>query len=507
MTMRKVILPILTLMFMFSNASAQRPAWEQPLNFGWNALKAHATMYAFPTDSLALSGERAASPWFQSLDGTWSFRWVANPKEMPTGFFRPDFDVAQWDQIPVPSNWELHGHGRAIYLNWDFPFEPAIPPVIPHDDSVDPHRSNPVGLYRRSFSIPESWSGQRITLHFGGVSSAFYVYVNGVKVGYSQGSRLPAEFEITEYVQTGENTLAVEVYRWSDGSFLENQDHWRLSGIHREVYLQARPEVYLEDAFIHTDLDEDYRDATLRIEPTFFFRTPEQIRDWTLEAELYDGDTPVPGAKGHFELNEIIAFYAKTRYKSFLIQSMHQIDTLAIQTTQYFVRPDGTVEILVDLDVGPTAPELPRVGMETLLDETFTQTQYYGRGPGESYWDRKLGMKIGRYEQPIRDWPVPYIRPQANGNRTDLRWLRIDPEADMPSLRISALEGEWLSMGISPYHRSDLEEIDHWQALPVQNYPQLQIDHRIMGVGGWWQRFYHLKRPVGLDGLLCLQGR
>jgi beta-galactosidase len=163
---------------------------------------------------------------------------------------------------------------------------------------------------------------------------------------------------------------------------------------------------------------------------------------------------------------------------------MHQIDTLAIQTTQYLIRPNGSVDVAVDLDAGPTAPELPRIGMETLLDERFTQTQYYGRGPGESYWDRKLGMKIGRYDQAIADWPTAYTRPQANGNRTDLRWLRISAESDAPSLRISASEGEWLSMGVSPYHRSDLEEVDHWHELPAQAYPQLQIDHRIMGVGG-----------------------
>jgi len=267
---------------------AQPHDWENPMVFQHNRLKAHATFYPFPSEEMAMEGDREQSPYFHSLDGEWNFKLAPNPKDVEPNFIQPSFKDRKWDKIKVPGNWETQGHGHPIYSNWNYPFEPLHPPYIPHDQSEDMHKSNPVGMYRTQFDMPAGWNGKRIILHFGGVSSAFYVYLNGKKMGYNQGSRLPAEFDITDAVQEGSNTLAVEVYRWSDGSYLEDQDHWRLSGIHREVYLLARNPAHLEDIFVKTELDNRYEDATLRIEPSMHFPELDMVAGWQIEAQLYD---------------------------------------------------------------------------------------------------------------------------------------------------------------------------------------------------------------------------
>ena len=255
--------------------------WENPTVVGINKEPAHATLVPYPDRQSALKGDRPASGWFKLLNGRWKFRWVPRPAEAPMDFYREDFSVKDWDRIEVPGNWETQGYGIPIYTNISYPFSPVNPPHIPHDN-------NPVGLYRTDFGIPNSWEGMQVILHFGGVSSAFYLWVNGKKVGYSQGSRLPAEFNITPYIRTGTNTLAVRVYRWCDGSYIEDQDHWRLSGIHREVFLTAVPSVHIFDVFMRTDLDERYRNATLMIRPRLRAFTNESLKGWTVQAQLYD---------------------------------------------------------------------------------------------------------------------------------------------------------------------------------------------------------------------------
>lgn len=214
--------------------------------------------------------DRYASDYYQSLNGDWKFHWVKHPDERPQDFYRVDYDVNGWKTIPVPANWELQGYGTPIYVNVRYP-HPRKPPLILAD--VPDHYTaagepNPVGSYRRVFTVPKTWKDREVFIHFAGVSSAFYLWVNGEKVGYSQGSRLPAEFNITKYLKPGENVLAAEVYRWSDGSYLEDQDFWRLSGIYRDVFLFATPRVQLRDYFVQCDLDEAYQDATVTIDAT-----------------------------------------------------------------------------------------------------------------------------------------------------------------------------------------------------------------------------------------------
>ncbi|MFA9453555.1 MAG: glycoside hydrolase family 2 TIM barrel-domain containing protein, partial [Candidatus Aminicenantaceae bacterium] len=252
--------------------------WENPQIIGSNKEAPHATMMVYPDKASVIEGERKRSPFYHSLNGQWRFNWVEKPVQRPEDFFRSDFDDSQWDHIEVPSNWQLQGYGIPIYLNHPYPFK-KDPPFIQHN-------YNPVGSYRTSFLVPEKWEGRQVFLHFAGVESAFYVWINGNKVGYSQGSRLPAEFDITHYLGPGTNQLAVEVYRWSDGSYLECQDFWRLSGIFRDVFLFSTPRVHIRDFEVRTDLDDAYRDAGVSLDIEIVNFDPEAAQGVSLEAVL-----------------------------------------------------------------------------------------------------------------------------------------------------------------------------------------------------------------------------
>ncbi|MEV0598245.1 glycoside hydrolase family 2 TIM barrel-domain containing protein [Streptomyces sp. NPDC050315] len=255
-----------------------------PRTFQVNREPARPRLIPYASTAAALAGEVARSPYHRSLNGTWRFHWSKNPDERPTGFHAPGFDDSSWDRIPVPSNWEIEGYPEPIYLNIKYPwigYEDPQPPQVPQD-------FNPVGSYRRTFTVPEDWDGRRTLLSFQGVKSAFFVWVNGEKVGYSEDSYTPAEFDITSRLKAGENSLAVEVYRWSDGSWLEDQDMIDLSGIFREVYLYSVPQVHLHDLFVHTDLDAAYRDATLKVSATVRNGGSAAPGDHRLSAVLYD---------------------------------------------------------------------------------------------------------------------------------------------------------------------------------------------------------------------------
>ena len=252
--------------------------------------------------SEATSGRQSAD-YELSLDGAWAFHFAPKPAERPflntpngpLPFHQPDYDTSTWDTIPVPSNWEIQGYGVPIYA----PFH--MPKSLRKENmpNIDPE-NNPVGSYRRTFTVPETWAGREIFIQFGGVCSAFFLWLNGQQVGYSQDSMLPAEFCLTPYIKEGENILAVEVYRWSDGSYLENQDMWFLSGIFRSVKLLAVPTRHIRDFAIHTDLDADYRDAVLRVEVVVRdmgglrqaqspFRQAQ--RPFSIHAQLFDPNT------------------------------------------------------------------------------------------------------------------------------------------------------------------------------------------------------------------------
>lgn len=262
------------------------PEWENPAVNAVNTVRPHATMVSYSDNSAALTAGWRDSENVMSLDGKWKFNYSARPAERPYWFFREDYDTRQWPEIEVPSTWEREGYGIPYYVNIGYTFK-VNPPFIDHSD-------NPVGSYKRSFTIPSGWSDKEVFLNFDGVSSAFYVWVNGELAGYSEDSKTTSEFNITSLLRKGRNTVAVEVYRYSDGSYLECQDFFRLSGIQRPVWLHARPRSFIRDFFAKATLVNNYSDGQLdlSVELANNDRKPAGLR---LEAGLYDGTTKIFG--------------------------------------------------------------------------------------------------------------------------------------------------------------------------------------------------------------------
>ncbi|MFV0312107.1 MAG: glycoside hydrolase family 2 TIM barrel-domain containing protein [Dysgonomonas sp.] len=296
---------ILTLLFLVISAQSafaqfDKPDWENLSVLEINREPARATFIPYADSKQALSANREKSPWFLSLNGDWRFYWVPRPEERPIDFYKTDFNDKSWKTISVPSNWEMQGYGTPIYVSAGYPFKIDPPRVTgePKAEYTSFRERNPVGSYRHSFTLPSNWKDRRTFIHFAGVQSAFYIWINGVKVGYSQGSMEPAEFDITDYVKAGTNQLAVEVYRWCDGSYLEDQDMWRTSGIHREVFLYSTADVRISDFAVRTILDKDYKDASLQIKPEIKSYNGDKLEGWDLEAQLYDADnSPVFGTQ------------------------------------------------------------------------------------------------------------------------------------------------------------------------------------------------------------------
>lgn len=260
---RKIVLSLITAIVPVLSNSAQTldPVIENPEVIGINKLPARASFFAYESQDLADTNDISKSKNYQSLNGLWKFKWTRDPKNRPVDFYRNDFNTDSWDAIPVPANWELEGYGIPIYTNIPYPFsfiETPNPPDIPDG-------YNPVGSYKRTFNISKHWENKEVIIHLGAVKSAFYIWVNGKKVGYSQGSKLPAEFNLTHYVNIGENTIALEVYRWTDGSYLEDQDFWRFSGIERDVFLYATPKTFIRDYAVGSDLVNNYKDGAFSL--------------------------------------------------------------------------------------------------------------------------------------------------------------------------------------------------------------------------------------------------
>ncbi|WP_268224103.1 glycoside hydrolase family 2 TIM barrel-domain containing protein [Sinomicrobium oceani] len=282
--MNKIFLSFL-LIFVLTAARGQKPnEWEDPTVVDRNKIEGRSDFVLFTSAAEALKKEAGQSPLYKSLNGTWKFHIVKHPSQRPQDFYKTDFDDSDWDAIPVPSNWELEGFDIPIYTNVTYPF-PKNPPYIGYpvqpsnrelssgkginlksaDREGNEEIYNPVGSYRRTFTISEDWQDKEIILRFGSVSGYARVFVNGKEAGMTKVSKTPAEFDITRLLKKGENLLAVQVFRWHDGSYLEDQDFWRLSGIERDVCLQAMPKTTLWDYFLTSGLTPDYRDGTLSL--------------------------------------------------------------------------------------------------------------------------------------------------------------------------------------------------------------------------------------------------
>lgn len=260
-----------------------------------NREPARATFAGYLSTELAREG--AASPWTQSLNGNWKFHWAPEPAGRPPEFHHPEFDDSVWDLFPVPANWEVNPvrrYGTPLYASSGYPFKIDPPRVMtePPAHYTAFAERNPVGSYRRCFTVPPEWNGQRIFVHFGGVQSAFFLWINGDFVGYSEGSMEPAEFEISRWLQPGENLIAVQVFKYCSGSYLEDQDMWRLGGIHREVSLFCKPPVSIRDFTVRTGFEVGYRNGVLDIDVKL--AGDGELAGWDVTAQLYTpGGTPV----------------------------------------------------------------------------------------------------------------------------------------------------------------------------------------------------------------------
>jgi beta-galactosidase len=254
--------------------------WENPEVGGINKENTHATLY--------LPSEKQNNPQIISLNGTWKFKWSPDPTLRPVDFYKTDYSIADWTNILVPGNWEMQGFGTPIYININYPFQKDPPRVTsePPKNFTSYFQRDPVGSYCTTFQVPENWNDKLVFLNFGGVQSAMYVWVNGQKVGYSQNSMSPAEFDITSFIHKGENKLAVEVYRWCDGSYLEDQDMWRLSGIFRDVDLVIRPKTFIQDFTLIADPDKNYSNAFLKIKANIENRSNTKNKNLTVETKI-----------------------------------------------------------------------------------------------------------------------------------------------------------------------------------------------------------------------------
>ncbi len=255
---------------------------ENPAIVELNQEPGHVPLIAFKGADQALSNQRDASQGYLSLNGTWKFCYSENPAATPAGFFQPKFDDRKWGTIRVPGNWEMQGYGDPMFRNVAQPFK-TDPPRVPHD-------YNPVGSYRTTFSLPADWKGKEVFLRMDGSTSATFVWLNGKEVGYNQGANEPAEYNLTPLLTAGKNTLAIQVYKYSDGTYLEDQDFWRLAGIFRDVYLMATPEVHMRDYFITTDLDKLYLDADLMVSVSLKNYSSEPKRGLRVKATLFGKD-------------------------------------------------------------------------------------------------------------------------------------------------------------------------------------------------------------------------
>jgi beta-galactosidase len=321
--MKKYIFCFLLLLFSVI-LYAQPKEWENPVTNQLNREMMHSHFIPYASEAAALHKENSGKR-IHSLNGTWKFNFSKNPASRPISFYKTGYDVSGWDNITVPGSWELQGFDAPIYTDTRYPF-PANPPYVPHD-------YNPIGSYKTTFTVPEKFDGYDIILHFGGVESAFYCWVNGELVGYSEDSRLPAEFLISKYLKPGENHLAVEVYRYSDGSYLEAQDYWRYSGIERDVMLIIRPKNRIRDFDVKAVLVNHYQDGVLDINIRLDNRTA--IKGTGVQLKITDGNKVIATSYLKTENNtDTLLSFSKTlsQVKKWNAETPH-LYTLIVSTT------------------------------------------------------------------------------------------------------------------------------------------------------------------------------
>ncbi len=265
--------------------------WENPQIIQKNREKPRATFYSFGSEAKAIENNIAKGEYIKCLNGKWKFSYVEKASKRPLDFYKMDKDHSNWDEIPVPGNWELYGYGFPNYTNINYPFKKDQPKIA--------DEYSPVGSYVTWFNISSNWDDREIYIQLGAVKSGYYIWVNGREVGYNQGSKLPAEFNITPYLVKGKNKLAIQVFQFTDGSYLEDQDFWRLSGIQRDVYLFARPKTHIRDFFVKALLDENYKNGILDLDVELLNCDKRSARNFSVEYKLLD-------TKNNTILNEVL---------------------------------------------------------------------------------------------------------------------------------------------------------------------------------------------------------
>ncbi|MEO6707582.1 MAG: sugar-binding domain-containing protein, partial [Ginsengibacter sp.] len=278
---KRIFSVVLVIIFGTSISHSQgiKNDWENPDVVSVNTLPPYAYFTPYASEAKALSGKQSSRVY--SLDGMWKFHFSKRPAKRPVDFYKPTYDVSGWDSILVPSDWQMEGYDVPIYTDVEYPFNADKPPLIDQD-------YKPVGSYRRTFTVPKEWKGESVYIHFGGVNSAFYVWINGHKVGYSEGSKTPAEFDITPWIHSGKNIVAAEVYRFSDGSYMEDNDFWKVSGIERPVYLFARPELHIADFYVHAGLDSIYQNGIFKLDISLNDKPPVNDAFREMEIKILD---------------------------------------------------------------------------------------------------------------------------------------------------------------------------------------------------------------------------
>lgn len=351
----RLVLPGFFLLQVYNSHSQPLPTELQtPEIVSVNRTPMRATAFAFEDMTLAQAGLKEKSNYFLSLNGTWKFNWVQDPNQRPEKFFEPGFNDSEWNDFPVPANWEFNGYGLPIYVNQPYEFTGKAKTGARLNPPFDiPESNNPVGSYRKKIIIPEKWEGRQIFIHLGAVKSAFFIWVNGKKVGYSEDSKLAAEFDITQYVKTGENLVALQVFRWSDGSYLECQDMWRISGIERDVFLYATPKLHLRDFKVVSTLNADYKNGLLqarleinnyKIEHNTLHSKPDTF---SIEMDLVDADGKLVSHKKSHTTLSALGNFKTYAYFSDTIMGVHPWSAeIPYRYTLYFTLKNRAGKIL-----------------------------------------------------------------------------------------------------------------------------------------------------------------
>lgn len=459
-------------------ASATGDEWRDPRVFSVNKLPARGSAWPCPDSDSAWKSDYDRSPWVLSLNGDWRFHWSPDPDARPLDFFEPGFDATSWKRIRVPSCWELQGYGVPIYLNYGYPFQVNPPRVMdePPVEYTAHAQRNPVGSYLREFEVPAAWRGQRVLLHFAGVSSAMYLWVNGTRIGYSEDSRSPSEFDITDHVRPGTNTLAVEVYRFCDGSYLEDQDMWRLSGIFRDVFLYTTPEQTLWDSFVHAVPDEDLMNA--RVSLHYTLRNASAVKADNLRIRLSlrapDG-SPVNGRPLLDEaVGETGAGFSPTRITGTALVErplLWSSETPDVYDALVELVRDGKVIEARRFDVGFRRVEIR--GPEFLVNGRPVKI----KGVNRHEFDPATGYTLTRerMEQDIRlikQANLNFVRSSHYPN--DPRWYELCNRHGLFVLDEANVESHGLS-----YHKNVLPgDRDEWRAACVDRMERMVIRNR-----------------------------